>query len=217
MKALDAHHVVVAEVARRLDAYGHTDAAGLLTLTVALHGTPREECFGLMGAIPEELAPAVRRLRNRETWEAARELVQLDGVDGAELDPWRYIEQLAAAQGGVVADPKPLASETPVPEPAPPSTDRAELLNALARVAHLEALLDQLAPRWRRSPAEEAAAFNQRAPVGTRVRYWLGVRQGPPSGEGTVRHPAVVMSDHASVWITGCVGSMSLSHVEVVS
>jgi hypothetical protein len=217
VKALDAHDVVVTEVARRLDDAGVAAAAALLRQTLALHGTPRERCFDDMGRLPADLAPAVQRLRDRETWEAARELVQLDGVDGAELDPWRYIEQLAAAQGCVVADPKPLVSDAPVPEPAPPSTDRAELLNALARVAHLEALLDQLAPRWRRSPAEEAAAFNARAPGGTRERYWRGVRQGPPSGEGTVRHPAVVMSDHASVWITGCVGSMSLSHVEVVS
>lgn len=214
MTTLGAHALVVNEVARRLDDAGLSDAAALLRQTLALRGTPRERCFDDMGRLPADLAPAVRRLRDIETWEAARELVQLDG---AELDPWKYIEQLAAAQGGVVADPEPVLPETPAPEPAVPSTDRATALAALARVAHLEALLDQLAPRWRRSPAEEAAAFNARAPVGTLVRYWRGVRQGPPSGEGTMRHPATVMSDHASVWITGCVGSIALSHVEVVS
>lgn len=210
MITIDAHALVVNEVARRLDDAGLSDAAALLRQTPALRGTPRERCFDDMGRLPADLAPAVRRLRDIETWEAARVLVQLDG---AELDPWRYIEQLAVAQGGVVADPEPLLSETP----SAPSTDRATALAALARVAHLEALLDKLAPRWRRHPAEEVAAFNQRAPVGTRVRYWRGIRQGAPSGEGTVRHPATVMCDHASVWITGCAGSIALSHVEVVS
>lgn len=210
MKALNAHDVVVNEVARRLDAAGCSDSAALLRQTTALHGTPREERFKAMGSLPASLAPVVRRLRGRETSEAARGLAQLDGT---EFDAWGYIERLAAAQGSVVADPEPLVSETL----APPSTDRVAALAALARVAHLEALLDQLAPRWRKSPAEEAAAFNARAPIGTRVRYWRGVRQGAPSGEGTVRHPAMVQSDHASVWITGCAGSIALSHVEVVS
>lgn len=63
----------------------------------------------------------------------------------------------------------------------------------------------------------EVEAFNARYPVGTRVRYWRGTKQGPPSGEGAVRYAAAVVSDTASVWIEGCSGCMALSHVEVVT
>jgi hypothetical protein len=34
--------------------------------------------------------------------------------------------------------------------------------------------------------------------------------------QAMARHEAVVMSDHVSVWITGCVGSVCVSHVEAV-
>jgi hypothetical protein len=209
---LEPHDVVVIEVARRFDAAGCTEAATLLRQTPTLYGTARELCFNELGTFPSALAPVLLRLRARETWNAAQALLRLDG---RELDPWVFIRELALAQG-VEVEPLPRASAPP--PPAEPAQDlRPEALAALARVAHLEALLDKLAPRWRKSPAEEAAAFNARAPIGTRVRYWRGVKHGEPSGEGTVRHPAQVMSDHASVWITGCSGSISLSHVEVVS
>lgn len=62
----------------------------------------------------------------------------------------------------------------------------------------------------------EAAARNEKNPVGTMVRYWRGLKQGEPSGTGAVRHEATVVSDHVSAWIEGCVGSVSISHVEAV-
>ncbi|UJR81440.1 hypothetical protein [Sandaracinus amylolyticus] len=52
-------------------------------------------------------------------------------------------------------------------------------------------------------------------PVGTRVRFWTGLREGP-GRVSTTRAPAACMSDHASVWITGVAGSVALSHVEVI-
>jgi len=67
------------------------------------------------------------------------------------------------------------------------------------------------------TPQEVADVWNEAHPVGTVVRYWRGLREGEPSGTGPTRHPAQVMSGHVSVWILGCVGSISLSHVEVVS
>ncbi len=60
-----------------------------------------------------------------------------------------------------------------------------------------------------------ADAWNAAHPVGTVVRYWNGPREGAPTGEAPTRAPAAVMSGHVSVWIVGCVGSVSLSHVEV--
>ena len=62
----------------------------------------------------------------------------------------------------------------------------------------------------------EADQWNARHPLGTVVRYWKGLREGEPSGTGPTRHAAMVMSDHVSVWIEGCVGSVCVSHVEAV-
>lgn len=64
--------------------------------------------------------------------------------------------------------------------------------------------------------AREAAAFNEHVPVGARVRYWRGLREGAPSGEGAVRYPAQEVCGTASVWIEGCSGCVALSHVEAV-
>ena len=63
----------------------------------------------------------------------------------------------------------------------------------------------------------EVEVFNTAHPVGTRVRYWRGVRKGAPSGEGTTYHPATVLGGHTAVaWIEGCSGCVALSHVEAV-
>lgn len=61
----------------------------------------------------------------------------------------------------------------------------------------------------------KVAAWNAAHPVGTIVRYWTGLREGAPTGEGPTRAAAAVLSGHASVWIVGCCGSVNLSHVEV--
>lgn len=206
MKQLEPHDVVVNEVASRLELAGLPDAAKLLRRTLSRTGSDREMLFDVVAAqAPAELEPAVGHLRARETWDAAQALVRVDGTD---ILPWDYIVVLAHAQGGEVEPSRPVTELAPEP---------AVVRSLRARVAHLEALLEQLAPQWRKSPAEEAAAFNRRAPVGTRVRYWRGVRQGPPSGEGSVRYEAHARGDRAAVWITGCSGWIALSHVEVVS
>ena len=61
----------------------------------------------------------------------------------------------------------------------------------------------------------EADAWNAAHPVGTIVRFWTGLREGAPTGEGPTRAAAAVLSGHASVWIDGCCGGVNLSHVEV--
>lgn len=60
--------------------------------------------------------------------------------------------------------------------------------------------------------------FNDRYPVGTLVRYWRGVKEDAPSGEGPTRYPATVLSGHTAViWVYGCRGCVALSHIEVVA
>lgn len=68
----------------------------------------------------------------------------------------------------------------------------------------------------RRELAERAREkFNSSVPLGSKVLYWPGLREG----EGTTaetRSEAVLMSDHASVWVTGYASSISLTHIEVI-
>lgn len=64
-------------------------------------------------------------------------------------------------------------------------------------------------------PQKQADAFNKKNPVGTPVQYWTGVKEGPGK-TGATRSEAQVLGGHtAVVWITGCVGCVALSHVEV--
>ncbi len=67
----------------------------------------------------------------------------------------------------------------------------------------------------RENPADIALRWNAAHPVGTPVRYWTGLREGP-GVESRTRAAAVKMSDHASVWVEGLAGSINLSHVEVI-
>ena len=63
---------------------------------------------------------------------------------------------------------------------------------------------------------KEVDDFNAAMPVGTMVRYWKMDRVGEPSGSGKTRTPAQILSGHtAVVWIEGCSGCISVSHVEV--
>jgi hypothetical protein len=58
--------------------------------------------------------------------------------------------------------------------------------------------------------------FNDQFPVGTKVRYWRGVREGIGK-EGVTNHAATLLSGHTAVaWIDGCSGCVSLSHVEPI-
>lgn len=61
----------------------------------------------------------------------------------------------------------------------------------------------------------KADAWNARYPVGTPVRYWTGLREGPGK-TGETRAAAEVLKGHtAVVWVTGLAGCVALSHVEV--
>ena len=58
------------------------------------------------------------------------------------------------------------------------------------------------------------AAFNSCHPIGTRVRYWTGVREGDGRTSAT-RTKAQVLGGHTSVvWVDGQAGCIALSHVE---
>lgn len=60
--------------------------------------------------------------------------------------------------------------------------------------------------------------FNGAYPVGTEVNYWRGLMEGVPSGSGKTKTPAQLLSGHtAVVWIEGCSGCISLTHVRPVN
>jgi hypothetical protein len=66
----------------------------------------------------------------------------------------------------------------------------------------------------KRSPEKKAREFNRLFPVGTRVRYWKGAREGRGK-ESVTRSEASVLSGHtAVVWLEGVSGAIALSHVE---
>lgn len=68
-----------------------------------------------------------------------------------------------------------------------------------------------------RVQALEVEIFNLKHPIGTLVRYWRGIREGDPSGEGPTIHPADLLGGHTGViWIEGCRGCIALSHVEAI-
>lgn len=60
----------------------------------------------------------------------------------------------------------------------------------------------------------EVDAFNAAHPVGTRVRYWTGLREGDGK-VSTTRSEAESAGEHtAVVWIDGVRGFVALSHVK---
>jgi hypothetical protein len=63
-------------------------------------------------------------------------------------------------------------------------------------------------------PKALARKFNQRFPIGTRVRYWIGRREGSGQVSAT-RTEAQVLGGHtAVVWVEGRSECFALSHVE---
>lgn len=67
-----------------------------------------------------------------------------------------------------------------------------------------------------REQAHDVERFNQKWPVGTKVRYWTGLREGPGK-EGKTSTDAELLGGHtAVVWIEGASGCVALTHVEVL-
>ena len=60
-----------------------------------------------------------------------------------------------------------------------------------------------------------AAKWNETFPVGTRVRYWTGVREGLGK-ESVTSHTAQVLCGAAVIWLQGVSGCIALSHVEPI-
>jgi hypothetical protein len=87
--------------------------------------------------------------------------------------------------------------------------DRKRMFNGVI-VRRVEPYLGPPEP----TPQQAADAWNAQHPIGTVVRYWRGLREGPPSGSGKTRAAAAVISGHVSVWIENCTGCISISHVE---
>jgi len=76
----------------------------------------------------------------------------------------------------------------------------------------------------RPSPADHRRAaerFNRDWPVGSRVRYWSALREGPPTGEGVTATEAQVHGgDYAAVYVARDSGGTclhALTHVEPVA
>lgn len=59
-----------------------------------------------------------------------------------------------------------------------------------------------------------AAKWNKTFPVGTRVRYWTGVREGVGKVSTTKTEADLLGGHTAVVWIEGESGCVALSHVE---
>ncbi len=66
------------------------------------------------------------------------------------------------------------------------------------------------------SAAVQCQLFNERFPIGSEVRYWLGAREGP-GREGKTRSEAFVLGNGSPcVFLAGIAGCVALSHVEPV-
>ena len=61
----------------------------------------------------------------------------------------------------------------------------------------------------------EIAAWNERHPIGTLVRFWTGAREGE-GRTGNTRSEAEAPSGYGVVWVTGEPSCIALSHVEVI-
>jgi hypothetical protein len=57
--------------------------------------------------------------------------------------------------------------------------------------------------------------FNLKHPVGTKVRYHSGVKDGKPS-EGKTSGPADLLGGHTPVVFVEGVGAIALTHIEIV-
>jgi hypothetical protein len=57
--------------------------------------------------------------------------------------------------------------------------------------------------------------FNLKHPVGTKVRYYSGVKDGKPS-EGKTSGPADLLGGHTPVVFVEGVGAIALTHIEIV-
>jgi hypothetical protein len=64
------------------------------------------------------------------------------------------------------------------------------------------------------SPNKLAAKFNERFPVGTRVRYWTGSRDGIGKVSHTRTEAQVIGGHTAVVWLEDQTGCVALSHIE---
>lgn len=57
--------------------------------------------------------------------------------------------------------------------------------------------------------------FNLKYPVGTKVRYYTGVKDGKPS-QGVTCGPADLLGGHTPVVFVEGVGAIALTHIEIV-
>lgn len=62
----------------------------------------------------------------------------------------------------------------------------------------------------------EIDRFNKKCPVGGKVRYWTGLREGE-GVESTTRSEAQAIGNHtAVVWVEGHSACITLSHIELI-
>lgn len=70
--------------------------------------------------------------------------------------------------------------------------------------------------KLREKADQDAQDFDAKHPIGTRVRYWKGIRSGDPDGESVTRSSAGVVGGSPCVLIEGVRGAIALTHVEVI-
>lgn len=70
---------------------------------------------------------------------------------------------------------------------------------------------------YRRARHNEALEIIQGISVGTEVNYWRGLKQGKPTGNGKVTSISMQPNNYGVdvVWIEGCSGCVSISHIEL--
>ena len=86
--------------------------------------------------------------------------------------------------------------------------ERGRMLSG-ARVVRI----DTRPPTREELAREEADDFNFRAPIGTPVRYWTGLREGRGKASRTRTTARVMASGHAVVWVEGEASCIALTHV----
>lgn len=65
------------------------------------------------------------------------------------------------------------------------------------------------------NPVRQAEQFNKQWPVGTTVRYWTGLREGPGEISRTRTSASVLGGHTAVVWVEDHGACIALSHIEV--
>ncbi len=71
-------------------------------------------------------------------------------------------------------------------------------------------------PTQEQIAAKEAEEFDKRYPIGTRVKFWSGLKEGEPTSVGKTCHVATVVCGTAVAWIDTARSCHAITHVEAI-